>query len=79
MRMNHFDRLRFELGAAHLHRLGACATAEFLADLCARIGGMPACIGLLAEYQARMSPATIRAACANQTRPRPSRPAEPTR
>jgi len=73
MPMNHYDRLRLERGAAHLHCLGARATAEFLAELAARIGGMPACLGLLAEFQARLSPAMIRAAGADRMPPRPLR------
>jgi hypothetical protein len=56
------DRMRLERGAEHLHALGARAQAEFLAELAARIGGLPATLGLLAEYQARLSPATVRAA-----------------
>jgi hypothetical protein len=45
------DRLRLQRGAEHLHNLGPRAQAEFLAELAARIGGMPACLSLLAEYQ----------------------------
>jgi hypothetical protein len=50
----------------HLGRLGDRATAEFLADLAQRIGGMPAILGLLAEYQCRLTPAMIKAAGADR-------------
>jgi hypothetical protein len=55
------DRLRLQRGVEHLHACGPRAVAEFLADLDHCIGGMPATLGLLAEYQARLSPAMLRA------------------
>ena len=57
-----FDRLRLERGVAHLDRLGMRAKVEFWADLGSRIGGMPAMLGLLAEYERRLTPAMTRAA-----------------
>lgn len=51
--------LRLRHGAEHLHALGARATAEFLAELAERIGGLPAIHGLLHEYR-RISPAMVR-------------------
>ena len=48
-----FDRLRLQRGAEHLHRLGARPTAEFLAEVGHRIGGMPAIFALLGEYEER--------------------------
>ena len=59
--MHILDRLRLERGAEHLHRLGARATAEFLAELATAIGGQPAILRLLAEYQDRLSPELLRA------------------
>jgi hypothetical protein len=64
------ERLRLERGAAHLHRLGPRATAELLAALTARIGGGPALLGLLAEYE-RLSPGMVRAAGGDRFPPRP--------
>lgn len=60
--MDPLDRLRLQRGAEHLHLLGARATAEFVAELAARIGGMPATIGLLTEYERRLTPKMIVAA-----------------
>ena len=53
-------RLRLQRGVEHLHDLGPRATAEFLAEVADQIGGMPAIIGMLAEYE-QMSPAALRA------------------
>lgn len=46
-------RHRIQRGVEHLHRLGSRATSEFLADVATRIGGLPAIVGLLEEYQRR--------------------------
>jgi hypothetical protein len=54
------DRLRLQRGAEHLHRLGARPTAEFLAEVGHRIGGMPAIFALLGEYEERLSPRLLR-------------------
>ena len=55
------SRLRLQRGAEHLHLLGDRATAEFLAEVADRIGGMPAILRLLAEYQQRLTPDMLRA------------------
>lgn len=56
------ERMRFDRRAEHLHRLGARATAEFLLELSATIGGLPAIVRLLEEYQGKLSPDLLRAA-----------------
>lgn len=55
------DALRLQRGSEHLHRLGPRAVDGFLRDLAARIGGMPASLALLAEYQHRLSPEMLAA------------------
>ena len=57
-----FTALRLERGTQHLYALGPRAVAGFLQDLTARIGGMPATVGLLAEYEHRLTPKMIVAA-----------------
>ncbi len=57
-----FDRMRLDRGAEHLHRLGARVTSKFLLELSATIGGQPAILRLLAEYQNRLSPALLQSA-----------------
>jgi hypothetical protein len=49
-------RSRLQTGAHHLHALGPRAVAAFIEDLAKRIGGMPAAIGLLAEYSSVSPP-----------------------
>jgi hypothetical protein len=49
-------------GSVHLCRLGARPTAEFLAEVGHCIGGIPAILGLLAEYERRLNPELLRAA-----------------
>lgn len=73
MPIDNSARLRLEHGATYLHSLGPRATFEFLAELSAPIGGMPACLGLLAEYQARLTPEIVRAAGADRMPSRPLR------
>jgi hypothetical protein len=51
MPTDRFIALRLQRGAEHLHKLSARATAEFLAELANRIGGTPAIIDLLNEYE----------------------------
>jgi hypothetical protein len=72
------DALRLQRGSEHLHRLGPRAFDGFLRDLAARIGGMPASLALLAEYQRRVSPEMLAATGGNRFPPPPvhSVPAE---
>ncbi len=56
---------RIQRKVEHLHALGARATGEFLTELAARIGGAPAILSLLNEYQ-RLSPGMVRAACGDR-------------
>jgi hypothetical protein len=65
-------QLRLQRGAAHLHDLGPRATFEFLLELAGQIGGLPATMGLLVEYQ-RLSLPQVRAAGGNRFPPRPLR------
>jgi hypothetical protein len=60
MHLNPFTAIRLQRGAEHLHRLGPRAMAELLAELAGSIGGIPAIIGLLAEYERRLSPEPLR-------------------
>jgi hypothetical protein len=57
-----FTRLRLQRGCEHLHELGPRATAELLAEVDHRIGGMACIIGLLTEYERRLSPRLLRLA-----------------
>jgi hypothetical protein len=57
-----FVALRLQRGCEHLHRLGPRATAELLAEVADKIGGMPAIVGLLSEYERRLTPDMIAAA-----------------
>ena len=57
-------------GAEHLHRLGARATAEALAEIANRIGGMPAILGVLEEYRARLTPEMLAVAGGDRFPPR---------
>jgi hypothetical protein len=45
-----------------LHALGARATAELLAEVAAKIGGLPCILTTLDEYQQRLSPRLLRIA-----------------
>jgi hypothetical protein len=67
-----FTALRVQRGVEHLHlhRLGPRATAEFLGDVADQIGGMPAIVALLAEYERRLSPAMLRATGGDRFPPR---------
>jgi hypothetical protein len=60
MHLDSLTRQRLLRGAAHLHRLGPDAVADFLAEVAGRIGGMPVTIGTLIEYERRPGPAPIR-------------------
>lgn len=75
--MSRLDLQRLERGATHLHQLGPRAVAGFLGDLAARIGGGPAALALLAEYEMRLTPAMIRRAGGAKFPPRPVRAVPP--
>jgi hypothetical protein len=65
------DALRLQRGSEHLHHLGPRAVDGFLRDLAARIGGMPAALALLAEYERRLSPEMLAATGGNRFPPAP--------
>jgi len=67
------DQLRLDRGAAHLHGLGPRAVSEALATLAARIGGTPALLAVLTEYEA-LSPGQVRAAGGDRSPPPTPRP-----
>jgi hypothetical protein len=70
IQLDHIVALRLQRGAEQLHRLGPRETAEFLAQIAGRIGGMPAIMGLLAEYERRLTPAMLQAAGGEVPAPR---------
>ena len=53
--------LRLQRGSVHLVRLGPRALAEYLSELAGQIGGLPAALALLAEYERRLSPDMLHA------------------
>ena len=59
MHLNPYTAIRLQRGAEHLHRLGPRAMAELLAELAGSIGGIPAIIGLLAEYESAAVSGTV--------------------
>jgi hypothetical protein len=61
VRLDPLDRLRLQRGAEYLHLLGPRATAELLAEVGHRIGGIPYILGLLGEYQERLTPQMLHA------------------
>jgi hypothetical protein len=61
IQLHPLDQLRLQRGAEHLHRLGARPTAELLAEVATRIGGLPCIIGLLTEFERRITPGMLRA------------------
>jgi hypothetical protein len=63
--------LRLQRGAKHLHRLGPRAIAELLLGIGDQIGGMPAILDTLAEYERRLSPVKLKAAGGDRFPPRP--------
>jgi hypothetical protein len=71
--LDHLDRLRLQRGVEHLHALGPRAQAEFLAEVGHRIGGLPAIMGLLTEYEQRLSPQMLRAVGGHRFPTRPMR------
>jgi hypothetical protein len=66
-------RLRLQRGVEHLHLLGPRATAELLTEVGHRIGGMPCILGLLGEYQQRLTPGMLRATGGHRFPSRPLR------
>ena len=67
------DQLRLRRGSAHLHDLGPRAIAELLSEVAARIGGASCIMGLLADYEHRLTPEMLRAAGGDRFPPRPLR------
>jgi hypothetical protein len=59
--LDHLDRLRLQRGVEHLCRLGPRAVAEFLVETSGQIGGLPCILGLLVEYERRLTPQKLRA------------------
>jgi hypothetical protein len=53
--------LRIQRGVENLCRLGPRATAELLSEVASRIGGLPCILGLLEEYQNRLTPEMLHA------------------
>jgi hypothetical protein len=76
--LHHLDRLRLQRRVEHLHALGPRATAEFLAEIGRRIGGMPCILTTLDEYQHRLTPAMTRRAGDDRFPPRSLRAVPPT-
>jgi len=62
MPFTHTDRARLDRGAEHLIQLGPRALTEFLLELDSIVGGMPATLRLMAQYQAQLSPKLLHAA-----------------
>jgi hypothetical protein len=76
--MTHLDPVaqrRLQRGVEHLHACGARATAELLAEVGHRIGGMPTILGLLNEYEHRLDPRRLRAVGGHALSSRPLRAA----
>jgi hypothetical protein len=69
--LNPITRLRLQCDVEHLHALGPRATAELLAEVGHRIGGMPCILSLLGEYRQRLTPEMIRHADADRFPPPP--------
>jgi hypothetical protein len=56
----HLELLCLQRGAEHLHLCGARVIAEYLREVAQRIGGMPAMLNTLGEYERRLDPAVLR-------------------
>jgi hypothetical protein len=69
--LDSLDRLRLQCGSEHLVRLGPRVLAEFLTEVSTRVGGMPATLSALAEYERRLSPRLVRVAGGDRFPPRP--------
>jgi hypothetical protein len=65
-------RQQLQRRAEHLYRLGPRVQAEFLAELSGRIGGMPAILGLLNEYES-LAPEMLLPTGGDRMPPRPLR------
>jgi hypothetical protein len=59
-RLDPFTSHRLQRGSEHIAQLGPRALAEFLVELASQIGGLPATLALLAEYERRLTPAMLR-------------------
>jgi hypothetical protein len=71
--MVHLDpiaQLRLQRSAEHLHALGARATAELLAEVAAKIGGLPCILATLDKYQHRLTPDRLHAVGGDRFPPR---------
>jgi hypothetical protein len=71
--LNPLDRLRLQRNVEHPHALDPRATTELLAEVGHRNGGMPCILGLLGEYQQRLSPQMPRAVGSHRFPSRPLR------
>lgn len=65
-------RPQFEQSVRHLHALGARATAEAIAEIAARIGGLPAITAVLNEYRS-LNTRQLHVAGGDRFPPRPLR------
>ena len=70
IQLDPLTRLHFQRGVEHLHRLGPRATAEFLVETADRIGGLPAMLRILAEYEGRLTPDVLAATGGDRFPPR---------
>ena len=70
------DRMRLQRGVEHLHSLGARATAEALAEVAGRIGGLPVILAVLGEFST-VTPHKLRTTGGDCFSSRPLRQAPP--
>ena len=73
IRLDPLDQLRLQRLAEHLHRCGARTIAEAFAEIGRRIGGMPAILTVLGEFEERLSPQMLRAVGGDRFPRRPLR------
>lgn len=71
--LDSWTALRLQRGVEVLHRLGPRATAGYLDELTRLIGGLPAALTLLNEYERRLSPDMLRVTGGDRFPPRPMR------